>query len=84
MFFKNDLEAGWNENFKCDIPSDSLFSKWIFGQPFYGADILQIPVRFFCQNGIIDVIIYLNPNANNEFYQITIDRWVKKYDGAAQ
>lgn len=85
VFFKKDLENGWINNFSTDFPKDSkLFSKWIFGQPFYGEDILQIPVRFFCQYGLIDVIIYMNPNGNNEFYQIAIDRWGKNYDGAAK
>ena len=49
----------------------------MIGQPFTGNDIMQIPVRFYCNYGTIDVTIYMNPNGNNEFYQITIDRWEK-------
>ena len=60
-----------------ETEKEGIFSKWIFGQPFTGNDIMQIPVRFYCNYGTIDVTIYMNPNGNNEFYQITIDRWGK-------
>lgn len=69
-----------NDKEKEEVPEEpeiNIFSKWIIGQPFTGNDIIQIPVRFFCNYGTIDVTIYMNPNGNNEFYQITIDRWEK-------
>lgn len=53
-----------------------LFSKWIIGEPFYGEKILQISLRFYCNEGTVDVTLYLNKE-NNKIYQITIDRWVK-------
>ncbi len=92
VFFRKELEDGWKNNFKNDFPiiektSDKeeeekkeikpIFEKWIFGEPFNSSEILQVPVRFYCNYGTIDVTIYMNPNGNNEFYQITIDRWVK-------
>lgn len=55
---------------------NKLFSKWIIGEPFYGEKILQIPLRFYCNEGTVDVTLYLNKE-NNKIYQITIDRWVK-------
>ena len=88
VFFRKDFEDGWKKNFKNDFPAkkskteneeaenkNTIFDKWIFGQPFNGVDVIQIPVRFYCKYGTIDVTIYMNPNGNNEFYQITIDRW---------
>lgn len=63
-----------------DNKPEPLFSKWIIGEPFLGDSLGEIPVRFFCNNGTIDVTIYINPNSENSIYQITIDRW-GKFDG---
>ena len=82
VFFINDLEAGWKKNFNTDISNETYpFTKWIYGEPFNGADIMQIPVRFYADCGTIDMTVFLNSSGNNEFYQITIDRW-QKHDGA--
>ena len=78
VFFIKDLEEGWKKNFgKAYSEKDELFTKWIFGQPFIGSEIIQIPVRFYSDHGIIDITVFLNAGTNNEFYQITIDRWKK-------
>ena len=74
----NDFEAGWKKNFNEEIPEPSkLFTKWILGEPFNGADIIQIPVRFYTDYGTIDMTLFLSAYGSNEFYQITIDRWQK-------
>lgn len=81
VFFINDLETGWKTNFDSSIPDTvPVFTKWIFGEPFNGSDIIQIPVRFYADCGIIDMTVFLSSVGNNEFNQITIDRW-QKYDG---
>ena len=78
VFFLNDFEAGWKKNFNEEIPDPSkLFTKWILGEPFNGADIIQIPVRFYTDYGTIDMTLFLSAYGSNEFYQITIDRWQK-------
>ena len=78
VFFMTDLEADWSKNFGKKLPEEGqLFTKWIYGEPFNGADIIQIPVRFYADCGTIDVTVFLNSTGNNEFYQITIDRWKK-------
>ena len=93
VFFVKDLEDGWKSNFGQDYPKpekaakvkDSeeeedaldIFTKWTFGEPFIGSEIMQIPVRFYSTCGIIDVTVFLNSSGNNEFYQITINRWKK-------
>ena len=56
---------------------EKLFSKWTLGEPFIGSEIIQIPVRFYADCGTIDVMMFLSSSGNNEFYQITIDRWQK-------
>jgi len=58
-------------------PAPGVFTKWTFGEPFIGSEIMQIPVRFYATCGIIDVTVFLNSSGNNEIYQIIIDRWKK-------
>ncbi len=78
VFFLKDFEEGWKKNFSENLPKgDKIFTKWIFGQPFNGPDIIQIPVRFYADCGTIDITVFLTAVGNNEFYQITIDRWKK-------
>ena len=78
VFFIKDFEDGWKKNFDKPLPSeDKAFTKWLFGEPFNGADIIQIPVRFYADCGTIDMTVFINSKGNNEFYQITIDRWKK-------
>ena len=78
VFFKNDFEEGWKKNFSKETfkPSENI-EKWIFGEPFIGSEIIQIPVRFYADCGTIDITVFLSSGGNNEFYQITIDRWQK-------
>ena len=78
VFFVKDIEDNWKSNFGKELPKENaLFTKWTFGQPFNGSDIIQIPVRFYADCGTIDVTVFLGAGGNNEFYQITIDRWKK-------
>ena len=89
VFFIKDLEEGWKSNFGQSYPQNEndinekdnksidIFTKWTFGEPFIGSEIMQIPVRFYSTCGIIDVTVFLNSSGNNEFYQITINRWKK-------
>lgn len=46
-----------------------LFEKWILGRPFIGDEIMEQPVRFYCQQGFVDVTLYINLG-NNKIYQI--------------
>ena len=87
VFFVKDLEEGWKIIFEQEYPkpkakenekpAPGVFTKWTFGEPFIGSEIIQIPVRFYATCGIIDVTVFLNSSGNNEFYQITINRWKK-------
>ena len=54
-----------------------VFSKWIFGQPFMGDKIIQLPVRFYCTSGTIDVTLHISTENSNKINQIKIDRWGK-------
>lgn len=78
VFLMDDLGRGWEKHFNTKLPEGKkLFSKWLFGEPFYGADIIQIPVRFYSDYGIIDMTVFLSASGNNEIYQIIINRWEK-------
>ena len=77
---ENNTDSEKSDLFETTKKRKPLFNKWIFGAPFIGSELLQIPVRFFTDCGIIDMTLFLSSSGNNEFYQITIDRW-KKYDG---
>ncbi len=81
VFFVKELEEGWENNFGQTYPElsedEKLFTKWTLGEPFIGAEITQIPVRFYTSCGIIDVTLFINSNGNNELYQISINRWKK-------
>ncbi len=59
---------------------DPIFTKWFLGEPFIGETLTEIPVRFFSNNGSIDVTIFIKPNSENSIYQIIIDRWKKTND----
>lgn len=74
---EDDTSSKSKENKDEQSESSALFTKWTFGEPFIGSEIMQIPVRFYATCGIIDVTVYLNSSGNNEIYQITIDRWKK-------
>ena len=82
VFFRNDFIEDWTNNFSAKFPvknqnekkeNSPLFTKWILGEPFITSEITQIPVRFYCKHGTVDVTLYLNKK--NLIYQISIDRW---------
>ncbi|MCR5188812.1 MAG: hypothetical protein K6C97_07730 [Treponema sp.] len=67
------------KNYKAEkltkIKEIQIFSSWIMGQPFIGPELTSVPLRFYCQEGTIDVTLYISNADNNTIYQITIDRW---------
>ena len=54
-----------------------LFEHWIYGEPFFDEDNIQTPVRFFCRDGSIDVLLY-SSKENFKLNQILIQKWNKK------
>lgn len=72
-FNQNTEESENNQDKKEPIP---IFTKWYLGEPFVGEDLVEVPVRFFTQNGNIDVTIVMAINTETRIYQIVIDRWV--------
>lgn len=86
VFFRDDFAAAWKNEFKSDFPAKksdddesggkiALFDKWILGEPFISDEMTQVPVRFYCKQGTVDVTLYLNKK--NLIYQISVDRWGK-------
>lgn len=81
VFFRNDLIENWELKFGEKFPYDNnedkskikpitLFTKWIIGRPFTTGEIEKVPVRFYCQQGFLDVTLYILLE-NNKIYQIT-------------
>lgn len=60
-----------------EIEEFHLFNKWLIGEPFIGDEIIEMPVRYYCNQGTVDITLYLNQKKQNSIYQITIDRWCK-------
>jgi len=80
VFFLEELKNNWKNNFNEDFPEElkedeKLFSKWIIGEPFNGEEIIQIPVRFYCKQGTLDVTLYLNIKQQYSIYQAAISGW---------
>ncbi len=78
--FKYDIENGWEAFFGKEFPQDrngvSLFSGWIFGEPFFDRENIQTPVRFYCADGSVDVLFF-SGNDGLKMDQIMIQRWTK-------
>lgn len=72
VFFINELQTTWKEKFYKDF---SGFTKYILGEPFIGEQIIQLPIRFYCNTTTLDVTLYLSKENNYSIYQIKIDRW---------
>lgn len=53
-----------------------VFSNWIYGEPFFDEDNIQIPVRFYCEKGSVDVVLY-SSKENFKISQIQIQKWNK-------
>lgn len=57
------------------IQKEKLFTKWILGKPFTNEEITEIPIRFYCKYGTVDVTLYLNTKKSNSIYLVRIDKW---------
>ncbi len=55
----------------------TLFSRWIYGEPFFDVDGVHLPVRFFCAKGSVDVILY-STRETFKLNQIVVQKWNKK------
>ena len=60
-----------------EIEEVSIFTKWLIGEPFIADELIEMPIRFYYNQGTIDITLYLNQKKQNSIYQITIDRWCK-------
>ncbi len=80
IFFAEELQKGWKDNFGKKFPSSDektllLFNRWILGQPARFDNLIQFPVRFYCNSGYVDVTLYMSPDKENTLYNIKIERW---------
>ena len=57
---------------------EGIFSSWLYGCPFFDEDIIEVPVRFYSSEGILDIILYVETDANFSVSQIEILRLSQK------
>ena len=82
VLFADDLKSGWKSSFGEDIPEVSenapLFTRMIYGAPFIDDADYEIPVRFECRKGYIDLLLYFGKTAGGyKINQIEIQKWGK-------
>jgi hypothetical protein len=80
IFFADELKKGWKDNFNVSFPEEEeikLFDRWIFGEAVILDNLIQFPVRFYCNPGYVDVTLYMSPEKENTLYNIKIERWEK-------
>ena len=56
---------------------DLIFQRYIIGEPFKNENLIQFPVRFYCNMGYVDVTLYLSSKQENSLYNIKIVKWEK-------
>lgn len=54
-----------------------LFDHYIMGEAFYSNNLIQIPARFYCNMGFVDVTLYMNPSQEKTVFNMKIVRWEK-------
>lgn len=57
------------------VQEEKLFTKQVLGKPFENEEIIEIPIRFYCKYGSIDVTLYLDAKKTNSIYLAKIDKW---------
>jgi hypothetical protein len=82
VLFADDLKNGWKSSFGEDIPEGSenspLFTKMIYGAPFIDDADYEIPVRFECSKGYVDILLYFEKTGSEyKINQIEIQKWGK-------
>ncbi len=81
ILFKHDVESDWKARFKKEFSLNSqnrLFDSFIVGKPFFEDSAIEIPIRFFCEYGYLDVkVSYLN-DSFEKIEQLKIVGWGTK------
>jgi hypothetical protein len=83
VFFMNDLEKGWAENYKEDFPQAEegqgvkLFDSWYIGSPYFFQEdaFAQIPVLFTSDSKKLYVKLLINLKESNPIYEAYIYMW---------
>ena len=71
------VEKDDEDNPKINEQKETIFDKWVYGEPFFDESDIQIPVRFYSKQGSIDVLLYCSKETF-KFNQIIIKKWNKK------
>jgi len=73
IFFIQDFEKKWKEKWKGE--EKIAFDRYILGQPFKNENLLQFPVRFYCNMGHVDVTLYMSSKDSKSLYNLKIEKW---------
>ncbi len=80
VFFVHDLKQGYKATFNAKYPSSGVFSDYKIGKAEESFDLMQIPVRFYCKYGYLDLIFDISQNKKDiKIQQIEIVRWEAEY-----
>lgn len=78
VFFVQELKRDWKANMETEFSqSDALFERFILGEAFCTENLVQIPARFYCNKGFLDVTLYMSSVQEKSVYNIKIVRWGK-------
>ena len=77
VLFLYDLKSEWKKYFYKAYPEKgSVFTSYIIGMQNESFDLMQIPVRFYCNYGYIDLIFDIGQNKKDiKIQNIEILRW---------
>ncbi|MDE5898227.1 MAG: hypothetical protein K2H09_03055 [Treponemataceae bacterium] len=92
ILFRHDVQTAWQDKFGVPFPPEShaaeegadeqpshaVFDSWIFGKPFIDGSDFEIPVRFICKSGFIDVSVFIAQKTDFYINQLQILKWGKK------
>ena len=81
VFFIHDLKAEWKKHFNVNYPyGKNLFTNYKIAMQNDSFDLMQIPVRFYCKEGYLDLIFDMSQNKKEiKIQQIEINKWEAEY-----
>ncbi|MBP5568065.1 MAG: hypothetical protein J6X54_02445 [Treponema sp.] len=81
VFFIHDLKAEWKKHFNVNYPyGKNLFTNYKIAMQNDSFDLMQIPVRFYCKEGYLDLIFDMSQNKKEiKIQQIEITKWEAEY-----
>lgn len=86
VLFKNDVEEIYKQEKGEKFSSSTVettengealkakyFDRWLFGEPFFDENYVQVPIRFFRKDWTLDVEVYVETGAEFKILQIVVN-----------